>query len=46
MIVLPDSAKDALQGINQDLSNNLPYVSLLSSSADATPIWVIIYLTQ
>jgi hypothetical protein len=41
MIVLPDSAKDALQGINQDLSNNLPYVSLLSSSADATAIWVV-----
>jgi hypothetical protein len=41
MIVLPDTAQDALRGINQDLSNNLPYVSLLSSSADATPIWVV-----
>ena len=41
MIVLPDTTQDALRGINQDLSNNLPYVSLLSSSADATPIWVV-----
>ena len=41
MIVLPDSAKDALRGINQDLSNNEPYASLLSSADVATPIWVI-----
>jgi hypothetical protein len=41
MIVLPDSAKDALRGINQDLSNNQPYTSLLSSADVATPIWVI-----
>ncbi len=41
MVVLPDSAKDALRGINQDLSNNQPYVSLLSSADVATPIWVI-----
>jgi hypothetical protein len=41
MIVLPDTAQDALRGINQDLSNNLPYVSRLSSSADATAIWVV-----
>ena len=41
MIVLPDSAKDALRGINQDLSNNQPYASLLSSADVATPIWVI-----
>jgi hypothetical protein len=41
MIVLPDTAKDALRGINQDLSNNLPYVARLRSSADATPYWVI-----
>ena len=41
MIVLPDTAQDALRGFNQDLSNNLPYVSLLGSSADATPIWVV-----
>ena len=40
MVVLPDSAKDALRGINQDLSNNQPYTSLLSS-ADVTPLWVI-----
>ena len=41
MVVLPDSAKDALRGINQDLSNNQPYISLLSSADVATPIWVI-----
>jgi len=41
MVVLPDSARDALRGINQYLSNNQPYVSLLSSADVATPIWVI-----
>ena len=41
MVVLPDSAKDALRGINQDLSNIQPYISLLSSADVATPIWVI-----
>jgi len=41
MVVLPDSAKYALQGINQDLSNNQPYISFLSSADVATPIWVI-----
>src|SRR5215468_4204954 len=41
MVVLPDSAKDALRGINQDLSNNEPYISLLSSAEVATPLWVI-----
>ena len=41
MVVLPDSAKTALRGINQDLSNNQPYTSLLSSADVATPIWVI-----
>jgi hypothetical protein len=41
MMVLPDTAQDALRGINQDLSNNLPYVSRLSSSTHATPIWVV-----
>jgi hypothetical protein len=41
MVVLPDSAKDALRGINQDLANNQPYTSLLSSANVATPIWVI-----
>jgi len=41
MVVLPDSAKDALRGINQDLSNNHAYTSLLSSAAVATPLWVI-----
>jgi len=41
MVVLPDSAKDALRGINQDLSNSQPYTSVLSSADVATPIWVI-----
>jgi len=41
MVVLPDSAKDALRGVNQDLSNNEPYISLLSSAEVATPLWVI-----
>ena len=41
MIVLPDSAKDALGDINRDMSNNQPYTSLLSSADAATPIWVI-----
>jgi hypothetical protein len=41
MVVLPDSAKDALRGINQDLSNNKPYTTLLNSADVATPLWVI-----
>jgi hypothetical protein len=41
MVVLPDSAKDTLRGINQDLSNNQPYTTLLGSADVATPIWVI-----
>jgi hypothetical protein len=41
MVVLPDSAKNALRGINQDMSNNLPYSTLLSSADVATPLWVI-----
>src|SRR5215813_13489980 len=41
MVVLPDSAKDALRGINQDLSNNQPYTTLYSSPGVATPLWVI-----
>ena len=41
MVVLPDSAKDALRDINQDLANNQPYTSRLSSAATATPLWVI-----
>src|SRR5258707_5402208 len=41
MVVLPDSAKGALRGINQDLSNNQPYISRLSSTDVATPIWVV-----
>ena len=41
MVVLPDSAKDALRGINQDISNNQPYTTLLSSADVATPLWVI-----
>jgi hypothetical protein len=41
MVVLPDSAKDALRGINQDLSNDQPYTTLLSSADVATPLWVV-----
>jgi hypothetical protein len=41
MIVLPDSAKEGLSGINQDLSNNLPYTTFLSTSPDATPLWIV-----
>ena len=41
MVVLPDSAKEALRGINQDLSNNEPYATLLNSAAGSTPLWVI-----
>jgi hypothetical protein len=38
MIVLPDACKDALQGINRDVSNNMPYVVAPDSSS---PLWVI-----
>jgi hypothetical protein len=41
MVVLPDSARVALRDVNQDLSNNQPYTSRLSSAATATPLWVI-----
>lgn len=41
MMVFPDTAQDALRGINQNLSNNLPYITRLSSSADATSILVV-----
>lgn len=41
MVVLPDSAKDALRGINQDLTKDQPYTTLLSSADVATPLWVI-----
>jgi len=41
MIVLPDPAKEALRGINTDLSKNEPYVTLLNPSAHSTPLWVI-----
>jgi hypothetical protein len=41
MIVLPDSAKEALRGINTDLSKNEPYVTRLNPSAHSTPLWVI-----
>ena len=36
MVVLPNSAKEALRGINQDLSNNEPYVTLLNAAASST----------
>jgi hypothetical protein len=45
MVVLPVSATDALQGINQDLSNNQPYTTRLSAADSqrnrslATPKW-------
>ena len=41
MMVLPDSAQEALCGINQDFSNNQPYITRLSSSTDATSVWVV-----
>jgi hypothetical protein len=41
MVVLPDSAHEALRDINRDLSNDLPYVTLLNSAAGSTPLWVI-----
>jgi len=41
MMVLPDSAQEALRGSNQDLSNNLPYITRLNSSVDATSVWVV-----
>jgi hypothetical protein len=41
MVVLPDSATEALRGINQDLSSNEPYVTLINSAAGSTPLWVI-----
>jgi hypothetical protein len=41
MVVLPDAAKEALRGINQDLSNNQPYTTLYGSADVATPLWVI-----
>jgi len=37
-VVLPDTDKPALQGINQDISKNEPYVTALRSSS---PLWVI-----
>jgi hypothetical protein len=37
---------DALRGINVDLGNNEPYVSLLNPSADSTPIWVTRFATR
>jgi hypothetical protein len=41
MVVLPDSASEALRGLNQDLSNDEPYVTLLTPSQDSTPLLVI-----
>jgi hypothetical protein len=41
MVVLPDAAKEAFRGINQDLSNNQPYITLYGSPDVATPLWVI-----
>ncbi len=36
-----DPMCDAFRGINQDISNNQPYTTLLSSADVATPLWVI-----
>src|SRR5262249_35943229 len=41
MVVLPDSAKEALRGISQDHPNNEPYMPFLNSAAGSTPLWVI-----
>jgi hypothetical protein len=41
MMVLPDTAQESLRGINQNLSNNLPYTARLSESVDATSVWVV-----
>jgi hypothetical protein len=41
MIVLPDNDGPALQNINQNLSNNLPYTSVLSPAPGSTPILII-----
>jgi len=40
MIVLPDSDTAALKGINQDMSNNMPYTTVLNPNSPL-PIWVI-----
>jgi hypothetical protein len=41
MIALPDEAAEALKGMNQDLSNNLPYSTFLSASPGATPLLIV-----
>ena len=41
MVVLPDAAKDAFQGINQDLSKNQPYTTRFGSTDLAMPMLVI-----
>jgi hypothetical protein len=40
MVALPAESVSALDGINQDLKNGLPYTSLLNPKVNV-PIWVI-----
>jgi hypothetical protein len=40
MVVLPDKDVAALRGINQDLTTNTPYTTILNAKVDL-PIWVI-----
>jgi hypothetical protein len=40
MVALPTDSVSALDGINQDLKNGLPYTSLLNPKVNV-PIWVI-----
>ena len=39
-VVLPDKDVVALRGINQDLTRNTPYTTILNSKV-GLPIWVI-----
>jgi hypothetical protein len=41
MVVLPDSAKDAFQGVSKDISDEEPFKIFLSTADVATPIWII-----
>jgi hypothetical protein len=40
MMVLHDSAREAVRGINQELSNNKAYLTLLNPSSDSTALCV------
>lgn len=39
MVVLPDSCRDGLLGVNRDISKDEPYVTAVQSAA--SPLWVI-----